>query len=98
MRRYSHAQSIAGASLVEVILAIALFGLFATALIGLLTGSYQGGLQAAQRDTATTYAQQGIEAVRSIRRMSWNLLENGSHGVQLGAGGYWEFAGRTDSL
>ena len=86
-----------GVSLVEIILAIALFGIFATALIFLLINSYDSNLQAEEKDKATFYAQQGMEAVWSIRRRAWNLLENGDHGLD-NAGGYWEFSGTSDLL
>ncbi|MFA5022375.1 MAG: DUF4082 domain-containing protein [Patescibacteria group bacterium] len=86
-----------GFSLVEVILAVALFGLFATALIGLLMNSYGSNYQSAERDLATLYAQQGLEATRSIRRQAWNFLVNGDHGVS-DAAGRWEFLGSVDTL
>ena len=86
-----------GFSLVEVILAVALFGLFATALIGLLMNSYGSNLQAAEKDKANFYAQQGLEAVWSIRRQAWNFLVNGDHGVNTNAG-YWQFIGTSDLL
>ena len=76
---------------------VALFGLFATALIGLLINSYGSNFQAAERDRATLYAQEGLEAVWSIRRQAWNLLTNGDHGLD-SARGYWQFAGNSDLL
>ncbi len=86
-----------GFSLVEVILAVGLFGLFSTALIGLLLSTYGGSIQANDRNVATLYAQQGIEAVWSIRRQGWNLLDNGQHGL-ISSGGYWEFFGTQDFI
>ena len=86
-----------GFSLVELMLAIALFGLFATALISLLWASYGSDVQAAQRDKAAWHARTGLEAVASIRRQDWNLLINGSHGLAH-PNGYWEWSGSADSL
>ncbi|MDD2807538.1 MAG: type II secretion system protein [Patescibacteria group bacterium] len=86
-----------GFSLVEVILAVALFGLFATALIGLLMNSYGSDIQAKEKDAATIYAQQGIDAVRSIRRQAWNFLVNGSYGLDQSIG-HWQFSGSSDFL
>src|SRR3989338_9963903 len=86
-----------GLGLVEVILAVALFALFATALIGLLMNSYGSDFQAEEKDKATLYAQQGLEAVRSIRRQAWNLLVNGSYGLD-NSSGYWEFFSGPDLL
>ena len=86
-----------GFSLVEIILAIALFGLFATALLGLLMNSYASDFQAAEREEANLYARQGMEAVWSIRRQAWNLLENGDHGLA-NTSGHWQFSGSSDLL
>jgi len=86
-----------GFSLVELILAIALFGLFATALIGLLMNSYGSDFQAEEKEKANLYAQEGLEAVWSIRRQAWNLLENGDHGLDKGSG-HWQFSSSPDLL
>ncbi|MDX9892842.1 MAG: prepilin-type N-terminal cleavage/methylation domain-containing protein [Patescibacteria group bacterium] len=86
-----------GFSLVEVILAVALFGMFATALLGLLMNSYGSDVQARQKDLATLYAQEGMEAVWSIRRQSWNFLNNGTFGLDNSAG-YWQFLEEADLL
>jgi len=83
--------------LVELILAVALFGLFATAFIGLLVVSYDSDVQAAQRDRATLYAQEGMDGVFSIRRRGWNLLSNGTYGLT-DNNGYYEFSGSPDIL
>lgn len=84
-------------SLIEVILAVALFGLLATALIGLLMNSYGSDVQAGDRDQAAIYAQQGIDAVWSIRRQAWNYLINGSHGLDQSSG-RWMFNGNSDLI
>ena len=83
--------------MVEIILAVALFGLFSIALIGLLMNSYGSNYQAEEKQVATLYAQQGLDAVWSIRRQAWNLLVNGDYGVNSTAG-YWQFAGSADYL
>jgi len=86
-----------GFSLVEVILAIALFSLFAVALIGLLMNSYGSNFQAVELEKANLYAQQGLDAVWSIRRQAWNLLANGDYGLD-NVSGYWQFSGSSDLL
>jgi len=86
-----------GFSLIEVILAVAIFGLFATALIGLLMSSYGGNFQSEERNVAVLYAEEGSEAVWSIRRQAWNLLANGDHGLD-NSSGYWQFSGTSESL
>ena len=97
MARCKLSSSNRGFSLVELILAIALFGMFATALVGLLWASYGSNVQAAQRDKASWFAREGMEAAWSIRRQGWNLLTNGSYGLTH-ASNYWEFSGSADSL
>ncbi|MBN1779251.1 MAG: hypothetical protein JW816_03465 [Candidatus Buchananbacteria bacterium] len=86
-----------GMSLIEVILAVGLFSLFATALVGLLIISYGSNLQAAQRDQASFYVQEGLEAVGAIRRQAWNYLIDGSYGLTK-ENGYWEFSGESDLI
>ena len=86
-----------GFSLVEVILAVALFGLFASALIGLLINSYGSDLQAKELDQANFYAQEGLEAIWSIRRQAWNYLVNGTYGLTK-INGYWQFQGSNNLL
>ncbi|MFA6410428.1 MAG: hypothetical protein WCW26_02515 [Candidatus Buchananbacteria bacterium] len=86
-----------GFSLVEIILAVGLFGLFATALLGLLMDSYGSNFLAAEKNQATLYAQQGIDATLSIRRQAWNLLINGDHSLTNNLG-HWEFSGTADLL
>jgi prepilin-type N-terminal cleavage/methylation domain-containing protein len=89
--------SSSGFSLIEVILAVALFGLFATAFIGMLLVTSGSSLQAKEKDQAVLYAKQGIDAVLSIRRQGWNMLSNGSFGVTK-ENGFWELKVETDTL
>ena len=74
-----------------------LFALFSTALIGLVFNSYESDFQAAEKDRAVFYAQQGVEAVWSIRRQAWNLLADGTYGLT-NTNGYWQFFGSSDLL
>ncbi len=86
-----------GLSLVEIILAIALFSLFSVPLIFMLINSYGSNFQAEEREVAVFYAQQGIEAVRSIRRQGWNFLQNGEFGLDKSFG-HWQFTIPPDLL
>ena len=81
----------------EIILAVALFGLFATALIGLLMNSYGSDFQAEEVYKSSLYSQEGLEAVWSIRRQAWNFLVNGDYGLTK-ANGYWEFSGSSELI
>ena len=86
-----------GMSLIEVILAVGLFSLFATALIGLLMISYSTNLQVSQKDQASYYLQEGLDATTSIRRQAWNYLINGDHGLNKETG-YWQFVDQSDQI
>jgi len=86
-----------GASLIEVILAIAIFSLVATAVIGLISNVFLTQAQAGQQTLAQIYAEEGMEAVRSIRRQAWNLLENGNHGIA-DTSGEWQFSGTSATI
>ena len=55
-------------------------------------------LQFARNKTlAAKYAQEGVEAVRSIRDNSWVLLTNGAHGLSWN-GSQWIFSGNSDVI
>ncbi len=86
-----------GFSLVEIVLSIALFGLFATALIGLLFASLDSDVQAEEKEIAVQYAEEGIEAVWSIRREAFNQLESGEYGLD-NSSGSWNFSGSSDLI
>ena len=90
-------QKLLGASLVEVILAIAIFSLVATAIIGLVSGVFVTQAQAGQQVLAQVYAEEGIEAARAIRRRAWNLLANNSYGLD-NSPGYWEWSSAPEMI
>jgi hypothetical protein len=85
-----------GQSLVEVLVAI---GVFMTA-IGAVTSLFYGGqgiaIDARNAADAVEYAQEGGEAVRSIRNRDWSLLTDGSHGLVYSSGN-WQFQGTSDT-
>ncbi|MCX6796617.1 MAG: prepilin-type N-terminal cleavage/methylation domain-containing protein, partial [Candidatus Falkowbacteria bacterium] len=63
-----------GQSLVEVIIAMAVFGLVSAALVGLVLNGDQALRQGDDEVQAAALAQEGMEAVRSIRDNAWNNL------------------------
>jgi type II secretory pathway pseudopilin PulG len=86
-----------GLSLIEVIIAVALFSLVAAALFNLLAGSYIGLKSFSSSQGALFYAQEGAEAARSIRNQGWNNLTAGSYGLTL-TGNRWQFSGSQELL
>lgn len=83
--------------LIEIIVSIGVFILIATSVVVMSLGSHTGTLRSEGRLEATAIAQQGLEAVRSIRDYDWTNLTSGTHGLSR-ANGYWEFSGLSDTI
>lgn len=81
-----------GQGLLEVILAMAIFGLLAAALGTMVVGGFRGVERGGEETEAEAFAQEAIEAVRAIRDRAWN--ENFySQSAVLASGGEWVFTG-----
>lgn len=63
-----------GHSLIEVIIALAIFAMIFFSIVSLSVGSFNGLYQGGEQTIAEGLAQQGIEAVRSVRDRAWNEL------------------------
>ncbi len=88
-----------GMSVVEVILAAALFILFATAAAIGVIGGLNANRQSGEYAVATQYAAEGIEAVRSIKNQSFtNLVNSAGTGIIRNAGNLWEFSGTNNTF
>lgn len=85
-----------GSALLESILGIALLSLYAVMLIGTIEYVQIQSLKKTMRAEALFHAEEGIEAVRSMRNQGFTELQTGPHGLTE-AGGHWEFAGTGDS-
>lgn len=85
-----------GASLVELILVIAIFAILATSAIGVTLGSFGINRLADQETKASFYAQEGIEAVTSLRNRDWDNLATGSYGLAVDSN-LWKFSGSSDT-
>lgn len=87
-----------GFSLLELILAIAIFSLGSIAMATLLIDSNISTKIGSERTSALFYAREGAEAVRLIRDNSgWSSLIDGTYGVS-NAGGDWSLAGDSDLI
>jgi len=87
-----------GFSLLEVILAVALFLILTTGGITLIVQSYNSNRLGAEFATATEFASEGIEAVKSIKNQAFsNLVDSSGTGVER-VGGVWTFGGSDDTL
>ncbi|MBI4599898.1 prepilin-type N-terminal cleavage/methylation domain-containing protein [Candidatus Uhrbacteria bacterium] len=85
-----------GQTLIESIIALALFSIVAVALISLMLGGASGSLEAGEYTHADAFAQEGIEAVRSIRDRAFNELRYASSGLS-SAQNNWTFLGEGTS-
>ncbi len=70
-------------SLIEVIVALAIFSLVAVSLISLSAGSLNPWLNLGASNQAEDLAQEGLEAVRSIKNRAWNELNFKTSGLSL---------------
>jgi hypothetical protein len=86
-----------GQSLIELIIAIGIFVFVTSALVFLILDSYISGRLATEITKADFLAQEGLEAVRSIRDNSWSDLTSGSHGLAI-SGGHWVFQGTSEDI
>lgn len=91
---------LSGQSLLEIIIAMAIFGIIASALASLSLGGFRGLVQGGQRGGAEILAQEGMEAVRAIRDRAWNESIVTQTGVRIQATpiNQWIFSGTQDVI
>ncbi len=82
-----------GFLLLEVILGIALFGVFLTAATMTLLHGQQNTAAGGDRVRATHAALQAMEASRSIRDGAFSALTAGAHGFRIGPARTWVYSG-----
>lgn len=85
-----------GLGLIELIVASGIFAVIASTGIVIMLNSYTINRLADDETEAALYAQEGIEAVLSIRNQAWSNLSAGSYGLS-SSSGYWRFSGSEDS-
>jgi Tfp pilus assembly protein PilV len=81
-----------GQSLLEVILALAIFSFSVAALASMVTGSVIGLTQGGEHVEASALAQEALEAVRAIRDRAWNEGRYNDSGVTI-SGNTWVLSG-----
>jgi len=89
--KYSHGQSI-----LEVIVAMAIFSLIGAAMATLVVGGFTGLEQGGEYTQAQALAQEGIEAVKSIQAGAWNEIIYSQSGVATSSN-QWIFSGEDTS-
>ena len=86
----------AGFSVVEVLLAVTLFGFLSTALIGALVYGRATTADSGDQARASLLAEEGVEAVRNIRTAGYNNLGDGTYGL-VQSGNTWTLSGTSDT-
>jgi len=86
-----------GQSLIELIIAIGIFATIISSLAFFILESYISGKLAKEITIANFLAQEGLEAVRSIRDYSWTELISGSYGLAI-SGGHWILQGNQEDV
>lgn len=81
-----------GQGLLEIILVLAVFGLYSASFGTLVIGGFRALEQGSEQVQAEALAQEGFEAVRSIKNRAWNENTYTQSGVDAG-GGSWHFLG-----
>lgn len=84
-----------GFSLIEVILAVSIFALIITALVGTFLYGQESTVLSGQRGRAVILAEEGLEVARNIRDENFSNLTNGEHGLVI-SGNQWIFFGLED--
>ncbi len=85
-----------GFSIIEVILAVSIFGILVAAIIGALIYGRQSTALSGTRSRAVFLAEEGIEASRNIRDSGFGNLAVGAHGLATSPSG-WVFSGVQDA-
>lgn len=88
--------STAGFSLVEALLAVSLFALFALAFAGAYFYGQESSALAGERARAALLAEEGLEAVRSIHAADFGNLNDGTYGLDI-TSGQWELSSAEDT-
>ena len=86
-----------GQSLIELLLAIAIFIIVVSTLAFFFLDSYVAGRLAQEMSIANGLAEEGLEAARSIRDNDWDKLSVGNHGLVVSSNN-WIFQGATEDI
>jgi len=85
-----------GNSLIEVIIALAIFSLLSSSLVSLILGNLSILSNSGNATKGEFLAQEGIEAMRSIKNRAWNELNINSSAIQIN-NNEWNLAGEGTS-
>jgi len=86
-----------GQSLLELIIAMAVFVLVVSSIMFLVIDSHAANRQGSERTQASMITQEGIEAAKSITKQGWNKLVDGEYGLD-DNNGFWDWSGAVDVI
>lgn len=86
-----------GQSLIEFLIAMGIFVLLISGLSLLIIDSYLSHRVSRERTKAIFLAEEGIEAVRSIRDADWDALTLGNHGLEISSNN-WSFSSIQEDI
>ncbi len=84
-----------GFLLVEVLLSSSVFIMLVTAFVGVFYYGFEASTLAGNRSQATILAEEGQEAVRSMKNVNFASLTDGTHGLVY-SNNAWSFSGTQD--
>ncbi|OIP73562.1 MAG: hypothetical protein AUK08_03250 [Candidatus Pacebacteria bacterium CG2_30_36_39] len=84
-----------GSSIIEVLVAVGIFVIISVTAISAVIGSTNIGRLTQDQTKAQAFAEQGNEAVLSMKNRDWTLITTGIHGLAE-SGGNWIFSGSSD--
>jgi Tfp pilus assembly protein PilV len=87
-----------GQSILEIIIAVAIFTLSMSSVVVLYLGVFKTNLKNNERLRADLYLQEGLEAMRSIRDYNYSQLVNTTTGGLSRTSGYWLLTGSPETL
>ena len=86
-----------GSLLVEVIIAMSIFAVMAGAIMSVTLGSLDGMMRGGEETQARALAQEGMEAIRSVRDGAWNKINYSQVKVTV-SGNLWNISSSTSEL
>jgi type II secretory pathway pseudopilin PulG len=93
-KNLKHKMKSSGQSVIEIIVAVAIFTIIAASAVVTILGSFSTSRLAKEESIAMNLAVEGIEASQSIRNQDWEGLIDGDHGIS--KNGSWLFSGTED--
>jgi prepilin-type N-terminal cleavage/methylation domain-containing protein len=90
-----------GFSLIELIVAIGVFSILASGVVYVFVTSYKNFFGVGDKQVMVQFAQEGMEAARSIRDNGWQTIVENADGDPMGVqktNGVWQFSGVNNTL